>query len=225
MISKSHRVPKVARFLMLLASACLLKNKNANVMGNTNRAAILDTAAMTSKGPAVCPTITGFRMTIDVTLQTPIARSKSPRERANGKGMVSQTTDEDGRCNEGDDAQEDRACGGTLCNVHLPCAEVLYRASSPRVLDCDLFEWQKIKAACGGKAKVNVLPLFSEVWSMGHGSCFKSVWTHCGAWTTLQARVDFLRVLCWTTQKRHKEVNAPRTSTYRMILIRYSLCT
>lgn len=57
---------------------------------------MLDAKAMTSKSPAVCVTITGLRITIDVILQIPIARSKSPRERANGKGMVSQTTDVDG---------------------------------------------------------------------------------------------------------------------------------
>jgi hypothetical protein len=88
-ISESHKMPKVMIFLVLLASACL-------VMGNTNRATMLDAAAMTSKGPAVCATITGLRITIDVILQIPIARSKSSRKGANGKGMVSQTTDVDG---------------------------------------------------------------------------------------------------------------------------------
>lgn len=94
--SKSHKAPKVMRFLVLLDSACLFQYKNEKVMGITNRARMLDAAAMTSKGPAVCATITGLRITIDVTLQIPIARSKSPRERGNGKGMVSQTTDVDG---------------------------------------------------------------------------------------------------------------------------------
>lgn len=81
---------------MLLASACLLQYKNKNVMGNTNKARMLEAAAMTSKGPAVCAKITGLKITIDVILQIPIARSKSPRERANGKGMVSQTIEVDG---------------------------------------------------------------------------------------------------------------------------------
>jgi hypothetical protein len=95
-ISESHKMPKVMIFLVLLASACLLQYKNEKVMGNTNRATMLDAAAMTSKGPAVCATITGLRITIDVILQIPIARSKSSRKGANGKGMVSQTTDVDG---------------------------------------------------------------------------------------------------------------------------------
>lgn len=102
-------------------------------MGNTNRARMLEAAAMTSKAetnwfawrlklgwkhlrPAVCAKMTGLKITIDVILQIPIAtwkkymskclvwaeqsmmgaQSKSPRERANGKGMVSKTVDVDG---------------------------------------------------------------------------------------------------------------------------------
>lgn len=96
MRSERHKTPKVMRFLVLLASACLLQYKNENVIGNTNRARMLEAAAMTSKGPAVCAKMTGLKITIDVILQMPMAKSKSPRERANGKGMVSQTADVDG---------------------------------------------------------------------------------------------------------------------------------
>lgn len=96
MTSESHKVPKVAIFLVLLDSACRLQHKNEKVMRNTNRATMFDASATASKGPAVCATISGLRITIDMTLQIPITRSKSLQARVNGKGMVSQTTDVDG---------------------------------------------------------------------------------------------------------------------------------
>lgn len=99
-----------------------------------------------------------------------------------------------GRCNESDDAQEDRACGGTLCDVHLPCAEVLYRASLPQ-LNCGLVEWQKIKAACGGKKRkpmqgYSITIVLRSVVNRTRKLLFCG--PTCGAWTTLQARLIML---------------------------------
>lgn len=108
-----------------------------------------------------------------------------------------------GRCNESDDAQEDRACGETLCDVHLPCAEVLYRASLPRV-DCDLFEWQKIEATCGGKKRKPMqgccVTIVLGGVANGTRDCFKSAWTNLVC-------VDHLAGLVDNARKRPHEFN------------------
>lgn len=92
-----------------------------------------------------------------------------------------------GRCNESDDAQEERACEGTLCDVHRPCAEVLYRANSPRE-DCGPFEWPQIKVACGRKKPepmqgYNITIVLKDVDTKVTSNLCRPT----GAWTTLQA--------------------------------------